>query len=112
MFEGFGGAAAHFQRFAWQLAQAKAAKGKPHFAADVEGRWLWYEPWLEEVRKYSEGRSPALLEGFLQKVSPDGLQGEAKRPSPEVRKRRLRRFSPSRRVGHEIGGFDRAEARN
>ena len=34
------------------LWKAKAAKGKPHFGADVEGKWLWYEPWLEEVRKY------------------------------------------------------------
>lgn len=34
------------------LWKAKSAKGKPHFGADVEGRWLWYEPWLEEVRKY------------------------------------------------------------
>ena len=34
------------------LWKGKSAKGKPHFGAEVEGRWLWYEPWLEEVRTY------------------------------------------------------------
>jgi hypothetical protein len=35
------------------LWKAKDAKnGKPHLGTDVEGQWYWYEPWLEEVRKY------------------------------------------------------------
>jgi hypothetical protein len=44
------------------LWKAKAAKGKPHFGADVEGRWLWYEPWLEEVRKYCAEEAAKIAE--------------------------------------------------